>query len=263
MDDLLLYAKYARGYRQGSTNGQAAEGYNTFDPEKVDSYELGLKTTVASEDVKGTFDLAAFYNDLTSQQLQAQFNQPSGVAAAGIVNAGKSRIYGFEAETGINFFDYFNLSASYAYLNSRLVSTKPVTLTPGGIYSSASLGANPGDPLPFTPNNKLSVTGTVKLPLPEPIGRVSIGATYSYTGREFVSRASPFGNIQSTGLVDLNLDWKRIADSPLDLELFVTNAADRKYYTYVNTIYGTAGLDSWILSPPRMYGARLRYNFGK
>jgi len=263
VDDLLLYAKYARGYRQGSTDGQAAEGYNTFEPEKVDSYETGLKTTVASGPVKGTFDLAAFYNNLTNQQLQAQFNEPSGVAAAGIVNAGKSRVYGLEFDTGLNFFDYFNLAASYAYLDSKLISIKPVTLIPGGLYSSASSGANAGDPLPFTPTNKLSVTGTVKLPVPESVGRVSMGATYTYTGREFVSRASPFGYIQPTGLVDLNLDWKQIAGSRFDLEGFVTNAADKKYYSYVNTVYLTAGFDSWMLAPPRMYGARIRYSFGK
>lgn len=259
--DLLVYAKYTRGYRQGSTDAQAAEGYKSFQPEKVDSFEAGLKATAAHGPVKGTFDLAAFYNNFTHQQLQAQFNQANGVAAAGIVNAGKSRIYGFEVETALNFFDYLSLSASYSYLNSKLVSEQAITIPAGGLYVSGSLGAIPGDPLPFTPKSKLSTTGTVYLPIPKTIGKLSFSATYTYTSSQFISRASPFGTVQPTKLVDLNLDWKGIAGTPFDLSGFVTNVANKKYYTYINTIYLTTGVDSGIIAPPRMYGLRLRYAF--
>jgi iron complex outermembrane receptor protein len=47
--------------------------------------------------VRGTFDFAAFYNDFRNQQLQVGFYPAPGVAVGpttGIVNAGRSRIYG-------------------------------------------------------------------------------------------------------------------------------------------------------------------------
>jgi iron complex outermembrane receptor protein len=49
---------------------------------------------------------------------------------------------------------------------------------------------------------------------------------------------------------------------PVDLSLFVTNLTDEKYFTYIVGYYNAAGFDGGPLSPPRMYGARLRYRFG-
>jgi iron complex outermembrane recepter protein len=262
-DDVLLYAKYSRGYRQGTVDGIGPVGYNTFSPEKVDSYETGVKASTPRGPIEGTFDLAAFYNDLTNQQLQAAFTQPNGLSAAGIVNAGKSRIYGVEVESAFSFYRQFRLEASYAYLATKLESIQQPTLFPGSLYNTVTLSSVAGDPLPLTPKNKLSVTGTINLPAPEYLGRPSFGATYSYTGSELISRGSPFGTLQSTSLVDLNVNWNAIARTGFDLSLFMTNAANRSYYSYINPLLNLAGFDSAQLAPPRMYGARLRYTFGK
>ncbi len=42
-DAIMLYAKYSRGYRQGSVNPAADPGVDVFDQEQVDTYELGAK----------------------------------------------------------------------------------------------------------------------------------------------------------------------------------------------------------------------------
>ena len=44
IDDVLLYAKYARGYRQGGIN-MTNVGIEIWGPEKVDTYEVGAKTS--------------------------------------------------------------------------------------------------------------------------------------------------------------------------------------------------------------------------
>src|SRR6201999_2622045 len=41
--DLLLYAKYTRGYREGTINPTAPVTLQNVDPEKVDTYEVGEK----------------------------------------------------------------------------------------------------------------------------------------------------------------------------------------------------------------------------
>ena len=45
MDDLLVYGKYSRGYRAGGVYGNAPSNYRTFQPEKLDSFEAGIKTS--------------------------------------------------------------------------------------------------------------------------------------------------------------------------------------------------------------------------
>lgn len=117
IDDVMVYAKYARGYRAGGVKTDAS-GLETFSPEKVDSYELGLKSSFRGS-VSGTFNLAGFYNDFTDQQLSA--GAPYAGTFAGlspaqiIVNAGKSRIWGIEAEGSITPVEGFVLQGSYAY----------------------------------------------------------------------------------------------------------------------------------------------------
>ena len=42
-DDMLVYAKYVRGYRAGGVSPQAPPEFAIFQPEKVDTYEVGFK----------------------------------------------------------------------------------------------------------------------------------------------------------------------------------------------------------------------------
>ncbi|MEJ5979150.1 TonB-dependent receptor [Novosphingobium sp. PS1R-30] len=275
--DLLLYAKYARGYRQGSTNPFGATGYQTYDPERVDTYELGAKSSFRGA-VSGTFNLAGFYNDFTNQQLNVGFmNSQNRIAPnSAIVNAGKSRIYGVEAEAALTFFNSLQVSGSYAYLNTRLQTIDAIQTVPGSLYDVFLGGPQPGDPLIYTPRHKLTVTGTYTLPLPSEVGRLSLGATYSYAEKMnnigpvrtepslgLLTRAgiADIHVIPSVELVNLNLNWESIAGAPVDLSLFMTNVFDKKYYLARN-IQVTSGFVSRYVGEPRMFGARLRYRFG-
>jgi iron complex outermembrane receptor protein len=56
IDNVLIYAKYARGYRSGGVNAAYA-GYESWEPEKVDAYELGAKVTLRGA-VRGYFNVA-------------------------------------------------------------------------------------------------------------------------------------------------------------------------------------------------------------
>src|SRR3546814_15235411 len=60
VDDVMAYAKYSRGYRQGSVNLASDIGTDTFDPEHVNAYEIGAKTSFGGP-VPGRFNVAAFY----------------------------------------------------------------------------------------------------------------------------------------------------------------------------------------------------------
>ena len=69
------------------------------------------------------------------------------------------------------------------------------------------------------------------------------------------------GTLPSLDLLNLNFDWKSIWGSPVDVGLFVTNVADKRYYTYVPGLYGTIGAETANLGLPRFFGARIRYSF--
>ena len=260
-DDILLYGKYARGYRQGNINASNTipQGWG---PEKVDTFELGAKFSFRG-DFNGYFNTAAFYNDFSDQQLAASLIPGVGSTASpaqAIVNAGKSRIMGLEVDSLFNY-SLFSLGIGYTYLDTKLKSFVPVNF-PG--YLPAAPNADIGGPLPLSPKHKLSINPSVNIPVDESVGRITFGGSYLYTSSQVSSAAAvtPFGKIPSHEIVNLYLNWDSVADSPVDLSLFATNLFNEKYYNFVGGGWQSSGIEYGTVGMPRMYGARLRFRFG-
>ena len=274
-EDMLLYAKYARGYRAGGITPNVPPEVAVFDPEKVDSYEAGLKTTFRGA-VNGTFNVAAFYNNFSNQQLQLSVDpKPAFVGsiagATGIFNVGKSRLWGIEVESSISPFAGFTVDGSYTYLNTKIRSIAAVSFAATSPFQPAAGIIQPGDPILLTPKHKLALTGTYTLPFDDSVGTISLGATLTYSSRQlsnYVNRLATdpavvaLGTLPSRALVNLNLNWRSVAGLPVDLLLFATNVTKKKYYTLVSGLYRFTGFETAAVGEPRMFGARLRYRFG-
>ncbi len=266
--DVMLYAKYARGYRMGSVNVFGGDGFREFNPEHVDAYELGAKTTFGGP-VPGTFNVSVFYNDLQDQQLQYGYLS-GGLSTTAIVNAGTSVIQGFEVETSLMLLEDLMLNVSYTYLDTELKEmVDPVA--PAGV--SLSPTSRPGDDLTFSPMHSVVAGLRYRLPLPVEVGDVHIGGTYSYTDEqnstapEYVDgngrlAGSPYATLDSYSLLNLNVNWNGIFGSRFDAGLFMTNALDEKYTTYVSGAYHNLGFETRQVGLPKMWGAKVRYNFG-
>jgi iron complex outermembrane receptor protein len=265
-DNILLYAKWARGYRQGSINSNNI-GLETVEPETVDTYEVGAKTSWHGL-IPGYFDLAGFYNDFRNQQLAvnsvvaADF-QGIVSPAQPIVNAGKSRIWGIEADASVTPFKGFRIDVGYAYLDTKLLSFTP---PPTPIYYTVLLPtADVGEALALSPKNRVTVTGTYTLPLAESVGQISFGATFTHTdsNRAVSPEASPnFYLLAASDLLNLNADWRSVLGTSLDLSFFMTNVTNEKRFVYPITAFTTIGGEGGHLNQPRMFGFRLRYRFG-
>lgn len=263
----LLYAKYARGYRQGGVNF-TNPGLETWQPEKVDNYEVGAKLSFDGA-VPGYVNIAAFYNDYQDQQLFGalitdRVNYPQIVGGNAIVNAGKSKIYGIEVDATALFFDRLRLSLAYAYLDTEIkeINTSNINLA-GTPFLAIVPKASAGDSLNLAPEHKFTVTASYLVPISESLGEITIGATYIYTDEQLVDAAAsrPTSHLPSTDLVNLNFDWTRIVGSPFDLSIFATNVTNEKYPVASGGGWTSFGIGDFLYGEPRMYGARLRYNF--
>lgn len=282
--DLMAYAKYARGYRQGGMNF-TNPGLEVWNPEKLDSFEIGSKATFRGA-VSGYLNLAAFYNNLRNQQIFGSLIPTREAQALGvqggnaIINAGKSRIYGFEAEGSALFFDSLRFSAGYTYLNTRVKSVEPRAVVGDGTalgqllvgtpFASITPNAQVGSAFVLAPKHKLTATAAYTLPLDESVGDVTIGATWVHQSSYINDGASPrfvngkpVGFTPATNLVNLNLDWRGVAGSSVDASFFVTNLTKEAYNVASTGAYASAGIAEILLNPSRMYGVRLRYNFGR
>ena len=80
MEDLLTYFSVSQGYRGAAFNGQAFNDpaeLNFAAPEKLTSYEIGLKTELWNR--RGTFNVAVFHYDYRNQQFLDAFALPGGL----------------------------------------------------------------------------------------------------------------------------------------------------------------------------------------
>jgi iron complex outermembrane receptor protein len=276
IDSVMLYLKESRGYREGNVD-VSEYGLSNWKPEKVDTYEIGSKVSFDGV-VRGAFDFAAFYNDFRNQQLaingvtcqsiflpQCPFIPAS---ASGIGNAGKSRIEGVEVDSSITPFPAIaalqglRFDVGYTYLETKLLAITPPPVPVG--FTGFTYPSVVGGPLQFSPRNKVSLTGSYKLPLDAKLGSVALSATYTYQSSEYNTNTAPpgFETLPSQENLNLNLNWNNIVGYPLDLSLFATNVTDKQYYLATAGTYQNFAYDVAYLNEPRMYGARLKYRFG-
>jgi iron complex outermembrane receptor protein len=264
-DDILLYAKWARGYRQGAINSNNL-GLEIATPEKIDTYEVGAKTSFRGA-VPGYFNIAGFYNNLTDQQLAVnsvvapQF-QGSVPNAQPILNAGKSRIWGIEVDAAVRPFEGLKVDVGYTYLNTKLIE---FVQPPLPIYYSALFpSADVGESLALSPKNRVTITGTYTLPLDESVGEVSFGATFTHTdaNRGVSPNVAPNYLLPAANLLNLNVDWTSVFGRPIDLSFFMTNVTNQKLTVYPAGTFTTNGQITGQLNQPRMFGFRAKFRFG-
>ena len=132
-DDLLLYATIQRGFKSGGYNIGSSQ-LDPFEPEKIWSYELGLKGTF----LDGALDIAsaAFLYDYTNLQAQDSVaNQPI------IRNVGAAQVLGFEIEALARLGSGFRVEANATYLDATFTEGElteslrpaPVDQPPGSL----------------------------------------------------------------------------------------------------------------------------------
>jgi len=249
----LLYATGRRGYKSGGFNLNTPEHsqFSSFQPEFVTDVEIGLKADWTLFGARGRTDIDAFHTDYTDIQ-RAISVLINGLSSPVTENAAVATIEGVELEGTILPTARTELSFAYSYLSSRYDK-----------YTSPTLGDLSGLRFPFTPKNKLSVTGRYHLPMPADRGDLSFAATYLL--QSSVDAGSDFdqsGVIGGYDLIDLRLDWKHAMGTGFDAALFVTNAADTVYRTRVSALYNIFGIAGADYGEPRIFGLQLSYRFG-
>lgn len=127
-EGLLAYAGWSRGNRSGGYNlrvtqplaflaNAAASGSPAYDPERVDSIEVGLK--LQSADKKATLNLAAYQTRVKAMQREISVAESTTGLAQSIYNTADARIRGAEAEARFRLTPSLTLKAQAAFIDAR------------------------------------------------------------------------------------------------------------------------------------------------
>lgn len=247
-EDILLYGSYSRGFKSGGFNAFSITPTSDalFEPEYVDNFELGLKSTFLNG--RARFNLALFwmnYRDLQVNQLLLI----SGVPRYETSNAARARSRGLEAEFAFQLAPRVEIAANYSMLDAKFADYRNATVA-GDDYT--------GNRLPGAPRH----SGSVSVQYDN-----SIWGDWNFFARtEIVARSRIFFAVDnaysqsSVGLLNSRIGL-HTPDGPWGIYLWGRNLTNRTYATdrYASPIL--PGQVGHVLANPRMYGVELKLSF--
>ncbi|MCW8195359.1 TonB-dependent receptor [Proteobacteria bacterium 005FR1] len=123
-DDVMAYGSFTSGFKSGGFDMRANQSVNPladepFDPEIVDSFEVGLKSSLLDSRLR--LNAALFYNDYQDMQVTVQRAVGTTDYASQVVNAGEAKMKGFELEAAAALTDNLSLSAVVGYIDAEFV----------------------------------------------------------------------------------------------------------------------------------------------
>ena len=149
---MLAYATYAKSFKSGGINlaGLPLDAANnpilsaaTVKPEKVDHFEVGLKTQFL--DRRATLNLAAFWTSIKDYQATVT-NGQLGVLRGYLANADKVRVRGVEADFSVRPARGLSLYASGAFTDHEYVRFVDAPCPPELAGGAAATAGQPGQP---------------------------------------------------------------------------------------------------------------------
>ncbi|MGQ0503190.1 MAG: TonB-dependent receptor [Panacagrimonas sp.] len=244
-----LYARYARGFKNGGFDADLARSQPTrFDQETVDSYEIGVKTLWFDRRLRVDFDV--FLADYRDYQV-TQF-VPSGTFFLPVTtNAGEVRTWGPELSLSARPLHGLNLSLDAAWLRAEYEEFRNGAVV-AGVPQDYS-----GKRTEFSPKWTLVTAVDYRRPLPwrERVEGLA-GADFSCRSRYYT---------QPSNDARLHADSRSLLNARLGLTarggrfesvLYLDNALDDRHYDSLNR--GTLGAFYGRLGDPRTYGVRFR-----
>ena len=269
---VLAYFTLATGYKAGGVGPRPfnAAQARAFGPEKLTSYELGVKTDLFDRRVR--LNAAVFYNDFKDAQLTLlscpQFGGPGPCALP--QNAGDAKVKGVEFEILASPVNNLQFDASASYIKWDWQCVNPA------VVGQAS-GPCSSDPAVVNLLSK-SPRGLIKSKWSAGVQyEIDLGSAGSLTPRFDTafqdklagadvapvagSPSANFGQVPSYTLSNLRLTWRN-QPRDLDVALEITNLADKYYYLSKFDLTG-AGAGTITGSPgrPREWALTLKKKF--
>ncbi|MDP3377501.1 MAG: TonB-dependent receptor [Brevundimonas sp.] len=255
-DAITGYASWSSGFKSGGFDmrGDAVftpDTVNGYDPETVDSYEIGLKGRAGPL----SFSSSIFYNQYEDQQVTTQVPAVGGIASF-VDNVGQSTLYGAEFEGSLFLTD--NLTANFAigYLNSEFDEFLRYNLTTMAYEDISDLVVLQNAP-EWT--GYFGVTWRSDLAGGELVVTPSVSYRGDFSMFEF---PNPLLDQDAYALVDLSLIWTA-PNQRWSVGLFGKNLTDEEYrvggYNFPGALFNNSIIGYY--GPPRTVTGSIQVKF--
>lgn len=261
--DLMAYATYARGYKGPLAISVAGSGARLIDPETVNAYEIGIKSSFFDRAV--SLNLALFSQKFKSFQTTVLDNTlvpPSFVLG----NAGGLRSRGVEVELNARPVQGLSFGANMAYIDAKFTDfvtscyskfepiPMPTTTDPaarGACYTipGTTVGYTQaaGKPLPNASKWNVTLSSNYSTGLTEN-WNVEGGISYLWRSDFYTNGVDPNTKVDGYGILNANIGVVS-ADDKFKVGLFVRNALNKYYVSAIETGVFDPGALFNVLNP--------------
>ncbi len=244
-DNILVYASYIKGFKSGGFNATST-AVPSFDPEKINSYEAGLRSTWGDDLL--TANLTGFYYDYSDLQVRALV---SGIIS-GVSNAAKAEIKGLEGQFDLTPTDAFALNLNVSWLDAEFgefLTADPDSAMPIAVIDLA------GNRLSRAPELQLSGGAQYEWDLGDRSAFL-IRGDVSYQSKVFFDEfnydtRSQDGFATLSGKVGYTLPGGN-----LTVDVWAKNITDKAYAVNILRSAGFYGTAAWY-GAPRTFGVSL------
>jgi iron complex outermembrane receptor protein len=263
--DTMLFATYSTGYKSGGFNSEGGgvplNEKRIFGPEDTTNYELGVKSRLFSDTM--TANITAYRTYLNDFQ-DRTFDGLSFV----VINAGKLRQQGIEADINWVPMEQLRIIAGVSYLDSEYLNFPNAPGLPGGPPQDLK-----GERKPYSPEWQASLaadwTGTLGSGM-----QWFVGAGWQFVDDQnlgAVSNNNPQSDQDAYSLFSGRIGIAA-ASGKWDLTLFGNNLTDEGYCITIydqplgdqlgalNRVKNTM-VQRCVLGAPRIYNLKLRWWF--
>jgi iron complex outermembrane receptor protein len=248
-DDMMVFGSYSSGFKSGGffARTQFIDTLNSYDPEYVDTYELGIKSEWMDNRMR--FNATVFYSDYTDKQEDIIVADANGTVGTIVSNASDVEIMGLELELTAAITSKLTVFLQAGIIDSEY-SEFDADITGDGVITD-----NSGLSIRNTPENTFGAGGNWV----QPLSFGDLAVNYNYFWRdEFqtIFDNDPLGVVESAGFhnasVDINfLDHYR-------LSFYGRNLSDERYARVV-LIPPVSNFGQY--NEPRNYGVEFSLKF--
>lgn len=246
-EDVMYYFSASRGFRSGGYNSLQTHLQESFDPEFLNAYELGVKSTWFDRTLR--VNMAAFYYDHRDLQVQTVVASGGGSIQVDTANAAKSRDIGFELELLANPVNGLHIDANLSYLDAEyksFINSDGIDVSGNTINHAPEFKTNLGFQYVHTLGNS---------------GSISLRGEHQYQSRIFFTETNN-DLLGQKGYHNVNarLTYKTLNEK-LKLTAFVNNLTNKKSAQTGVDLLGVLGLVTRIFNPPRHYGVEISLSY--
>jgi len=284
--DVMAYGTYAHSFKSAGINmnglplsgGVPVLSAATVRPEKIDSFELGLKTQFFSR--RATLNLSAYWTEIKDFQTTVTSSPSGGVVLAYLANADKVRVRGAEAEFSYRPSKRFSFYVNGAYTDAKYDrfpdAPCPPELSGGTIAQPGQTPSAPGTPGGISPAScnasgswlpgvsKFSASYGFEANQPTHLFGKAGEAYFGFDGNartKFSSNPtrSLYTDVQGYSLANFRLGFR--ADDRWNLFAWVKNAFKEDYFEVLSLGPSNTGLVVGLPGDPRTWGVTLSAEF--